>query len=123
MPFSASRGLAAALILASTALPSLPAAAHAIVLFSTPARGDVLAGGSAPVLLRFNSRIDRPRSLLSLIAPDGTSVTLPLDASANPDSLVTRLAGLEPGRYRLHWQVLGVDGRIARGDIPFVVTP
>lgn len=123
MPFSASRGLAAALILASTALPSLPAAAHAIVLFSTPARGDVLAGGSAPVLLRFNSRIDRPRSLLSLIAPDGTSVTLPLDASANADSLVTRLAGLEPGRYRLHWRVLGVDGRIARGDIPFVVTP
>jgi copper resistance protein C len=123
MPLSASRGLAAALILASTALFSLPAAAHAIIVASSPASGAVLAGGSVPVMLRFNSRIDRERSRLSLIGPDGKPVALPLDSSASADSLVTRLSGLKPGKYRLRWQVLAIDGHITRGDIPFVVAP
>lgn len=120
---SALRRLAAALILASTALWSLPAAAHAVIVASSPASGAVIAGGSAPVMLRFNSRIDRERSRVSLIAPDGSALILPLDASSGSDSLVTRLSALKPGKYRLRWQVLAIDGHITRGDIPFVVTP
>jgi copper resistance protein C len=123
MPISASRGLAAALFLASTALLPLPAAAHAIIVSSSPAGGAVLAGGSAPVMLRFNSRIDRKRSRLTLVGPAGKPVALPLDASAGRDSLVTRFSGLKPGKYRLHWQVLAIDGHVTRGDIPFVVAP
>ena len=123
MPLSASRGLAAALILASTALSPLPAAAHAIIVASSPASGAVLAGGSVPVMLRFNSRIDRERSRLSLIGPDGKPVALPLDGSASADSPVTRLSGLEPGKYRLRWQVVAIDRHITRGNIPFVVAP
>ena len=123
MSLAALRGLFAVLLLAGTALEPLPASAHAIVVSASPADGAVLASGDAPVLLRFNSRIDHERSRLSLIAADGSTTVLPLDPAARTDSLVARLVGLPPGQYRLRWQVLALDGHITRGDIPFTVKP
>jgi methionine-rich copper-binding protein CopC len=115
----ASRGLAVILLLAGAMLPPSPARAHAIVIAAAPAPGAVLAAADLPVQLRFNSRIDLARSRLTLIRPDASTKTLPLDASAGPDMLITTVTGLVPGHYRLRWQVLGVDGHITRGDIPF----
>ncbi|HUJ97528.1 MAG TPA: copper resistance CopC family protein [Stellaceae bacterium] len=123
MSLAALRGLVAVLLLAGTALEPLPASAHAIVVSASPADGAVLASGDAPVLLRFNSRIDHQRSRLSLIAADGSTTVLPVDPAASTDSLVARLVGLPPGQYRLRWQVLALDGHITRGDIPFTVKP
>jgi copper resistance protein C len=123
MSLATLRGLLAALLLTSTALEPLSASAHAIVVSASPANGAVLATGDAPVVLRFNSRIDHERSRLSLIAADGSTTILPLDPAASTDSLVARLVGLRPGQYRLHWQVLALDGHITRGDIPFTVKP
>jgi methionine-rich copper-binding protein CopC len=37
--------------------------------------------------------------------------------------LTARIAGIQPGSYRLRWQVLALDGHITRGDIPFTVAP
>jgi copper resistance protein C len=121
MQVFASRGLAFVLLLAGAALPPLPAAAHAIILAAAPAPGAVLHGTSLPVLLRFNSRIDHERSRLTLIRPDASTAALPVDAAAGADSLAAAATGLTPGRYRLRWQVLGVDGHITRGDIPFEI--
>jgi copper resistance protein C len=123
MSLAALRGLIAVLLLAGTALEPLPASAHAIVVSASPADGAVLASGDAPVVLRFNSRIDHQRSRLSLIAADGSTTVLALDPAASTDSLVARLVGLPPGQYRLRWQVLALDGHITRGDIPFTVKP
>ncbi|HTO79647.1 MAG TPA: copper resistance protein CopC, partial [Methylocystis sp.] len=47
-----------------------PAAAHAIVVASSPAQGQRLAQGECKIELRFNSRIDRARSRLVLLRPD-----------------------------------------------------
>lgn len=123
MSLAALRGLIAVLLLAGTALEPLPASAHAIVISASPADGAVLTSGDAPVVLRFNSRIDHQRSRLSLIAADGSTTVLPLDPAASTDTLVARLVGLQPGQYRLRWQVLALDGHITRGDIPFTVKP
>ena len=41
----------------------------------------------------------------------------------SPDSLWTTIPELDPGNYRLHWQVLAGDGHITQGDIPFTVAP
>jgi copper resistance protein C len=123
MSLAALRGLIAALVLTWTVLGPLPASAHAIVISSSPADGAALASGDAPVVLRFNSRIDHERSRLSLIAPDGSTTVLPLDPAARTDSLLARLVALPPGQYRLRWQVLALDGHITRGDIPFTVKP
>jgi copper resistance protein C len=119
-PSSFRRRAAFSLIAGATLLP-LPAAAHAIIVASDPAVDAVVRPPSLPVVLRFNSRIDRERSRLTLLRPDGSSEPLALTPDGRPDTLAARLDGLAPGRYRLRWQVLAIDGHITRGDIPFAV--
>src|SRR5205814_1083597 len=94
---------------------------HAIVLDSVPRAGATVAEPRVEVVIRFSSRIDRARSHLSLIGAEGKERALELLADTAPDLLRANLAGLAPGRYRLRWQVLALDGHITRGDIPFTV--
>jgi methionine-rich copper-binding protein CopC len=99
--------------------------AHAIIVESSPAVNATVPGPDVAVVLRFNSRIDRARSNVSLAAaaaPKGAHPqTLALAPTDSPDILKATAAGLVPGTYTLHWQVLSVDGHITRGDIPFKV--
>ena len=116
---------ALAVLLLGAALGLLPvdaARAHAIILAAAPGPGEEVKGPDVPFALRFNSRIDRERSRLSLLRSSGKPEIVPLAASG-PDTLAGKLQGLPPGSYRLRWQVLGVDGHITRGDIPFTVVP
>ena len=101
-------------------LPAQTARAHAILIGGSPAIGATLPPGRIAIELRFNSRIDRPRSRLSLIAPDMTKIVLETTADAPPEML-RAAAELKPGAYTLRWQVLAVDGHITRGDVPFTV--
>jgi methionine-rich copper-binding protein CopC len=111
------------LLAAALGLPPVAAAqAHAIIVAAVPGPGEQVKGPDVPVELHFNSRIDRERSRLSLLRSSGKPEIVPLAASA-PDTLAGKLQGLPPGSYHLRWQVLGVDGHITRGDIPFAVIP
>ena len=98
-----------------------PGEAHAILEASEPAAGDKIHAGAATLNLRFNSRIDRERSRLTLTHPDQTKTNLPIDPDGPPDRL-TATVTLTPGAYVVRWQVLAVDGHITRGDVPFTVT-
>jgi copper resistance protein C len=98
------------------------AAAHALVVESTPAADSSVAGPEIAVTLRFNSRLDHQRSRLTLIGPDDTERRLTLSQTSAPDMLQAMASGISPGAYKLRWQVLAIDGHITRGDIPFRVT-
>jgi hypothetical protein len=111
-------------LLIATLLLVLPvaASAHAILVETQPA-----AGGTAPTVtvdfrLRYNSRVDRGRSRLTLTRPDHSQAVLPIDVDGPPD-VVTAHADLPAGAYTLRWQVLAIDGHITRGDVPFLVVP
>ena len=119
------RSLARAALLAAlmVAVGSIAARAHAIVVSSVPAAGAVVHDKSARVMVRFNSRIDPVRSRLLLVRPDGSSTALELTDPQSRDTLTATISELTPGAYRLHWQVLAIDGHITRGDIPFTVAP
>ncbi len=97
------------------------AGAHAILVDSVPAAHATLPAGPAAMTLHFNSRIDRARSRLTLIAPDKSQARLPIGADGPPD-VMTAAATLQPGGYTVRWQVLAVDGHITRGDVPFTVS-
>jgi methionine-rich copper-binding protein CopC len=99
----------------------LPAAAHAILVASQPAIGGSVPAGPIAFDLHYNSRIDRPRSRLTLYHPDHRQSVLPIAADGTLDEIKTA-ATLSPGAYVLRWQVLAIDGHITRGDIPFSVT-
>lgn len=80
-----------------------------------------MAGPKVGVALKFNSRIDSKRSSLSLLLPNSKVKTLTLAEQTAPDTLAAEADGLEPGKYRLRWQVLATDGHITRGDYAFTV--
>lgn len=115
-----------ALLLPGLALAG-PARAHALVVGSSPAADARLREAPPEAEVRFNSRLDPARSQL-LLAPlreggGGTADERALDLLPNAGDLVLRAAlpPLAPGRWRLRWQVLALDGHITRGDIPFTV--
>jgi methionine-rich copper-binding protein CopC len=105
------------------ALALLPATAqaHAILEESRPPIGGSIPAGKLALWLRFNSRLDRARSRLTLTRPDRSQVVLPIDPEGPPEILTAPL-DVMPGAYSVRWQVLAVDGHITRGDVPFTVT-
>ncbi len=115
-----------ALILFAAAITFLivaPAAAHAVLLESSPPLNSSVLGPNVPVKLRFNVRIDAIRSRLTLLRPDGSAQALEISKQSPADTLSAEATGLPAGAYRLRWQVLASDGHITRGEIPFTVTP
>ena len=106
---------------AALAVPGAGSQAHAILVESTPAIGGTIPAGPQLLRLRYNSRVDRARSRLTLTRPDKTQAVLPIEAGGADDVLAATV-DLAPGRYVLRWQVLAIDGHITRGDIPFAVT-
>jgi copper resistance protein C len=97
------------------------AIAHAVLLESIPALKSSVAGPDVPLKLRFNVRIDAARSRLTLVEPNGPSQTLEIRGQDAPNTISAEAKGLQPGAYRLRWQVLASDGHITRGEILFTV--
>jgi copper resistance protein C len=109
------------LALALTAFWSARATAHAIVVASSPGPREIVTKSEIRIEVRFNSRIDRARSRLALLRPDGSQEALALSQSGGGESLEAEAKNLEKGSYRLLWQALSVDGHVTRGEIPFEV--
>jgi methionine-rich copper-binding protein CopC len=89
---------------------------------STPPAGASVPAGKVAMSFRYNSRIDRARSRLTLTSPDHTQSVLKIDPDGPPDLLQTSTELTTPGAYMVRWQVLAIDGHITRGDVPFTVT-
>jgi methionine-rich copper-binding protein CopC len=113
--------LALAAIAAATVAGAAPAWAHAVIVAASPTTNEQVAPGKLPVRIEFNSRIDKARSRLQVMAPAGDKSDVPIDQSGDPNIMAGTTGALIPGAYVLRWQVLAIDGHITRGDIPFVV--
>jgi len=116
------RAMLALAALAGPGLVPAVAVAHAVLVASVPATGGSVDAGPVAVTLRYNSRIDRGRSKITLLRPDSAAERLAVEADGPADQLAAA-ATLAPGAYTLRWQVLATDGHITRGDIPFTVAP
>lgn len=99
----------------------VPAWAHAVIVAATPTADQHVATGKLAVRIEFNSRIDKARSRLQMMAPAGAKNDVPIDPDGEPNVVTGTTGELAPGAYVLRWQVLAIDGHITRGDIPFVV--
>jgi copper resistance protein C len=103
------------------------AAAHAIVLESVPARDAVVDRAPERVVLRFNSKIEKRLSRVTLASGRGAPVPVAIatdgaDSDQHPDRLVVPLRPLPPGAYVLRYKVLSADGHITEGVLKFTVT-
>jgi methionine-rich copper-binding protein CopC len=120
---NAARTRAALLCLpaAAFALGPANAPAHAIIVAAQPTMNSIVAPGEIAIRLDFNSRVDSKRSGLVLQRPDRTEVAVALTPGSPPGVLAGHVQVKESGRWKLHWQVLSLDGHITRGEVVFSV--
>jgi methionine-rich copper-binding protein CopC len=98
-----------------------PAAAHAVLVESTPVPGSTSSGPNIAIRLRFNVRIDADRSRITIIRSDGSGWKLQTLKEPEPNTLTAKATGLQAGVYRIRWQVLASDGHMTSGEIHFSV--
>jgi methionine-rich copper-binding protein CopC len=111
-----------ALLLLLLAPPAVTS--HAIVLESSPAPDAVLSRAPRQVTLRFNSRIEKRLTRVTLARADEAPAPVALaegETAATPDRLTIPLPPLGPGVYVLRYRVLAVDGHITEGALRFTV--
>ena len=124
-----SRPASPAALLLSASLVLLmvsPASPHAIVLESSPVHDAVLERAPGQVTLRFNSKIEKRFTRITLGTGDRTPAPIALpgeDDASPPDRIVIPLSPLAPGVYVLRYRVLAVDGHITEGALRFTVGP
>lgn len=99
------------------------AAAHAIILESEPAADAKLADPPTRIYLRFNSKIEKRLSRVTLTTADRRPVPLAVkaDGSEKPDRIVLPLGSLRTGAYVVRYKVLAADGHITEGFLRFTV--
>ena len=108
------------LFAAACAFASLSVSAHAILVDSTPKPNGTLPAGHVTLVFKYNSKVDRERSRLTLVRPDRSETVLPIAASSQLNELDSSV-DLTAGAYVIRWQALALDGHITRGDVPFTV--
>jgi methionine-rich copper-binding protein CopC len=112
------RGLAAVVL---TLLLVNPAAAHSLLLESSPSAGTVVDAGPRTLALRFNNRIEKRLSRIRLVDDRGEARDLPVATDGAADRLTASLPDVRPGRYRVEWQVLSTDGHVVTGRYSFTI--
>jgi methionine-rich copper-binding protein CopC len=112
------RGLAAVVL---TLLLVSPAAAHSLLLESSPAAGTVIDAGPRELALRFNNRIEKRLSRIRLVDDRGAAQDLPVATDGAADRLTAPMPDVRPGRYRVEWQVLSTDGHVVTGRYSFTI--
>jgi copper transport protein len=119
--------LISAMLLAGVAAVSVvtPALAHAGLLQSSPAAGEVLPEAPGELRLTFSEPIEGGYTSIDLVAQDGTTI---LERAGEPDPadrfslVVSDLPSLEDGAYTLIWRTLSAaDGHTVQGFILFGV--
>jgi methionine-rich copper-binding protein CopC len=102
-----------------------PAAAHSLLLASSPAANAVLTTSPPHVALRFNNRIEKRLSRVRLVDERGTVATAPTARADDEtaESLLAVVPPLAPGLWRVEWQVFSTDGHVVTGSYQFRLAP
>jgi len=104
---------------------SLPAVveSHAVLVRSVPAQRSVLEAPPTRVELWFNERLEPAYSRMSVLDEANAQIDLRDAAVAADDArrLSVSLPPLAPGRYRVEFRVLSVDGHVVESRLTFTV--
>ena len=96
--------------------------AHAIILESAPRHEETLSTPKR-IVLRFNSRLEKPLCSVQLVGPrQKTIALLRQDPDTPADTLAYVLPPLDPGAYQARWKVMAADGHVTEGIVLFTIT-
>jgi methionine-rich copper-binding protein CopC len=90
------------------------------ILSSVPSIEQIMDGSARSFVVRFDQPVDHAAARLSLETPDGRR-ELKARLASRPSVLYAAVGKLEPGEYRLRWQVKDRQGAVHAGAIPFHV--
>jgi methionine-rich copper-binding protein CopC len=101
------------------------AAAHAVLVSSSPASSSVLNQAPKEIRLSFNEGIEARFSSVTLTRNDGKKVQTGRASSdgQNHSDLVVSLPALQPGKYQVKWQATSADSHRIQGNFGFEVRP
>jgi copper transport protein len=114
------RTLAAAAALSAAAAAAPSAWAHARLVSSTPADGDVLASPPRQVTIRFDDTV-RARGGTTVVANSDKRSVVAGKPRAHGRVLTIPLRKLRDGDYTVRWSVLSDDGHTVDGVLAFAV--
>ena len=117
-----------ACVLASAIVATLcagPAAAHAVLVGSSPAGGSLLSEAPREIRLSFNEGIEARFSSVTVTGSDGKKVQTgrPSGAAQKRSDLIVSLPALQPGRYQVQWQATSTDSHRIQGSFAFEIRP
>jgi methionine-rich copper-binding protein CopC len=115
----------AAALLAGALWLVLPgaAAAHSLLLESSPPAGTQTANPPSVIELVFNNRVEKTLCRLRLVDARGQARTLAINAGGPPDRLQASAPALSSGPWRVEWVVMSADGHVVSGAFAFRVGP
>lgn len=94
--------------------------AHSHLEDSSPKNGEVVTQELKDITLTFETKLEQTSSF-SLKNQNGTEIPL-TQVTVDGNKLVgTPTDKLENGGYTVHWKIIGIDGHLLEGDIPFTV--
>ncbi|HEY0560485.1 MAG TPA: copper resistance protein CopC [Frankiaceae bacterium] len=96
-----------------------PAAAHAILLSSSPASGATLADPPAEVTLTFDEVVTARTDAVSVLGPGGSRVAMGPTRDDGPRIRAAFPAHLAVGAYAVSWRVVSADGHVVGGTFTF----
>ena len=118
----AGRRWGVAVVLAA-ALP-IVALGHAILVESVPKEGQTVSTATTQAVLKFNARIEKKVTQVTLRDGKGQKLKRPPmaeDEDGPAERIIVPLPKLEPGDYVIEYQVLASDGHATPGIIRFSV--
>ena len=97
--------------------------AHATMVDSFPAKGQVLTASPAEIHITFNEHVEARYCRVKLVSDDGKTFDAdrPAADKANPNAIVASVPMLKPGHYSARWTAVGSDGHKTYGDFKFTV--
>jgi methionine-rich copper-binding protein CopC len=107
---------AAIVVLATPA----PAAAHTVLLGTTPADGSVVTTVTTEVTLTFNEPVRADFSTVVVTGPDGRAYAAG-ELTAQDNVIRQPVLPLGSGRYEVAWRVVSLDGHPVSGMFSFTV--
>jgi len=115
-------GLGALTVVALVLLPAAPAAAHAVLLRTTPAPQSTVKTAPRAVRLDFNEHVDVAFGAIRVFDVDAHRVDLGKIRTTNHGtSVLVPLRPLHDGTYSVTWRAVSADGHLVRGGFAFYV--
>ena len=113
-------GLALALL--ALVVPAKPAAAHAVLLETTPGSNETVPDPPGTISLKFNEPVSAQLGGVKVFPTEGDEIR-PENVETSPDgtTVTAHLPPLEPGAYAVSWRVVSTDAHPIRGAFTFAV--